>query len=113
MLEVDAAVLVARERRVARDHRGLGDGRYPPEAERRADRALVHGAAARERRVLLVKREHAAAQALVLQRLLQRPGALDRLTIVGEAERALVCELGHLRELLAFLATRDRGQEAD
>ena len=75
VLHVDAAALVAGDRRVARDHRRLGDARDAGDAEQRADLALVHRAVARERRVLLVQREHAAAQALVLQRLAQHPGA--------------------------------------
>ena len=54
--------------------------------------------------VLLVQREHAAAQALVLQRLAQHPGALHRPAVVGEAERALLAQLGHLGQLLALQA---------
>ena len=69
------AALVAGERAVARDHRRLAHARDPGDAEQRADLALVHRAAAAERRVLLVQREHAAGQALVLQRLAQHPGA--------------------------------------
>ena len=76
----------------------------PAMPERGADGALVHRAAARERRVLLVQRQHAAAQALVLQRLAQHAGALDGLAVVGEAERALLAQLRHLGQLLALRA---------
>ena len=113
VLEVHARVLVAGELGVARDHRRLGHGGDAGEAERGAQRPLVHDAAARERAVLLVQREHAAAQALVLQRLAQHARARDRLAVVGEAERALCAQLGHLGQLLAPQAAGDRGQEAD
>ena len=68
---------------------------------------------ARERRVLLVQREHAAAQALVLERAAQHPGAHDRLAVVGEAERAGLAQPVHLGELLAAQPARDRAHEAD
>ena len=42
----------------------------------------------RQRRVLLVQGDDAAAQLLVLQRLAQDAGAVDGLAVVGEAERA-------------------------
>ncbi len=96
VLEVHARVLVAGERGVARDHRRLGDAGDAADAQRGADGALVHGAAARERAVLLVQRQHAAAQALVLQCLAQHAGALHRAPVVGEAQRSLLPELGHL-----------------
>ena len=78
VLEVHARVLVAGERGVARDHRGLADRGDAADAQRGADGALVL-LPPRERRVLLVQRDDAAAQPLVLQRLAQHPGALHRL----------------------------------
>ena len=42
-----------------------------------------------------------------------RPGRADGMTVVGEAGRALVGELAHLRQLRALLALRDRREEAD
>ena len=41
------------------------------------------------------------------------PGAVDRAAVVGERDRARVGELGHLRQLAAGLALRDRREEAD
>jgi hypothetical protein len=66
------------------------EGSRPGRARR--DRALVHHAVARQRRVLLVQGDHAAAQPLVLERLAQHPGRGDRLAVVGEAERAGVAQ---------------------
>ena len=66
--------------------------------------ALVHRAVARQRRVLLVQREHAAAQALVLQRAAQHAGVGHRAPVVGEAGRADRAQLGHLGELAAVHA---------
>ena len=83
------------------------------EPERRAHRALAHDAAARERQVLLVQREHAAAHALIAQRPAQHARAHHRAPVVGEAERPLRAQLRHVRELLAAQPARDRGQEAD
>ena len=103
VLEVHARVLVAGERGVARDHRRLADGRDAGDAERRADGALVHRAAARERRVLLVQREHAAAQALVLQRLAQhRRRSATGLPSSVKPSAPSLGELGHLGQLLAL-----------
>ena len=113
VLHVDAAALVAGQRGVARDHRGLRHARDARDAEQRADLALVHRAVARERRILLVQGQHAAAQALVLQREAQHPGARDRLAVVGEAQRALVAQLGHLGQLGPVQPARDRRHEAD
>ena len=75
--------------------------------------ALVHRAAARERRVLLVQGEHAAAQALVLKRAAQQAGRGDGPAVVGEAQRAPVAQLHHVGQLLAGQPARDRGHEAD
>ena len=61
-------------------------------------------AGAGQARVLLVQREHAAAQPLVLQRLAQDRGAVHRLAVVGEAERAGVAQLRHLGQRLALRA---------
>ena len=41
------------------------------------------------------------------------PAEHDRLAVVGEAERAGVAQLGHLGQLLALEAARDRGEEPD
>ena len=75
--------------------------------------ALVHHAVAGELGVLLVQGDRAAAEALVLERPAQHPGAADRQAVVGEAERAGLAQLGHLGQLLALHAARDRGEEAD
>ena len=85
----------------------------PGQPEPRGDLALVHHAGAGQARVLLVQREHAAAQPLVLERLAQDRGAVHRLAVVGEAERAGVGELRHLGQRLALQPARDRGEEAD
>ena len=89
MLEVHAAPLVGGERGVARDHRGLAHARDAAEAERGADGSLAHDPSAREREVLLVQREHPAAEALVAKRPAQHGGAHHGSPVVGEAERAL------------------------
>ena len=68
------AGLVGREREVALDHHGLGDRRIAAEAELRGDRALVHVAAARERRLLAVQRELQARDRAVLERAAHQPG---------------------------------------
>ena len=54
--------------------------------------------------VLLVQGQHAAAETLVLERLAKHAGARDRPAVVGEAERAVLGELGHLGQLLALEA---------
>ena len=113
VLKVHARVLVHRQLGVARDHRGLAHARYPADAQRRADGALVHRTAVGQRRVLLVQADHPAAQPLVLQRLAQHPGAGDGTAVVGEPERALLAQLGHLGQLPALQPARDRRQEAD
>jgi hypothetical protein len=82
------------------------------DAEPGADRALVHRAAGRQRRILLVQGEHPAAQQLVAHRAAQDPGADHGLAVVGEAQRALAAQLGHLGELLAAQPAGDRGHEA-
>ena len=110
VLEVHARVLVTRQRGVAGDHRGLAERGNPGQAEGRADRALVHAAAPGERGVLLVQGDHAAAQALVLQRLAQHARALHGPAVVGEAEGARFAQLRHLGQLLALQASRDRRQ---
>ena len=108
-----ARVLVQGQRGVAGDHRRLRDRGDPGHAKARRHAALVHDPGGRERRVLLVQRDHPAAQALVLKRLAEHPGRDHRPAVVGEAERAGVAELGHLGELVAVQAPGYRGQEAD
>jgi hypothetical protein len=73
----------------------------------------VHRALARQRRVLLVQREHAAAQALVLQRAAKDAGVGNRPAVVGEARGAERAQLGHLGQLAALQPARDRRHEAD
>ena len=104
VLEVQARrrALVLGQLGVAGDHGRLADARDAGDAEQRADLALVHDAGARQRGVLLVQGQHAAAQPLVLQRAAQHPGAHDRAAVVGEAQRALLAQLGHLRQLAAL-----------
>ena len=113
VLDVDPRALVAGQRAVAGDHRRLADARDAGDAEQRADDALVHRALARQRRVLLVQREHAAAQALVLQRAAKDAGVGDRPAVVGEAGGAERAQLGHVGQLAALQAARDRRHEAD
>ena len=112
MLKVHARVLIHRQLGVARDHRGLAHARYPADAQRRADGSLAHRTAVGQRRVLLVQADHPAAQPLVLQGLAQRAGAGDGTAVVGEPQRALLAQLGHLGQLLALQPARDRGEEA-
>ena len=84
----------------------------PGHPELSRDGALVHRAVARQARVLLVQRDQAAGEALVLERLAQDARARDGPPVVGEPGGAEVGELGHLGERLAVLADRDRGEEA-
>ena len=112
MLEVHARAFVERERAVPGDHRRLGDRRDPGQPEAGRDATLVHDPVSGERRILFMQRDHAAAQALVLQRLAQHSRGHDRLAVVGEAQRAVVAQLSHLGQLLAPEAARDRGEES-
>ena len=57
--------------------------------------------------------QYAAAQTLVLERLAQNPGARYRSPVVGEAERPLPHQLGHLGQLHALQAARDRRQKTN
>ena len=68
---------------------------------------------ARELGVLLVERDLKAGERLVLERAAHDAGALDGQAVVGEADRSGVAQLGHVGELLAAHAARDRGDEAD
>jgi len=105
--------LVGREREVALDHHALGDRRVAGEAELGRDGALVHLAAAGERRLLAVEREPAACDLVVLKRPSHQRGSDQRVAVVGEPGRAMLGELDHLRQLGAFLTARDRREEAD
>ena len=74
-----------------------------------ADLALVHRAVAAERRVLLVQRDHAAAEALVLQRLAQHARReTTGLPSSVKPSGALVAQRGHLGQLVAGQPARDR-----
>ena len=110
VLDVDRRLLVGGERRVAGDHRRLRDRWHAGEPERRRDRALVHRAARRELRILLVQRDRQPDEALVLKRAAHHPGAGDRQAVVGEADRAGVGELGHLGQLRARHPAGDAGR---
>ena len=102
-----------RARSRARPSCRLGDRRDAGQAEQRRDLALVHHAVARQRRVLLVQREHAARPAAGTG----APGASRRPTATGRPSSVKPAapasrELGHLGQLLAPLPDGDRGQEA-
>ena len=101
VLDVHAPVLVAGDlasRATIVDSLTLG----MPRRRARADGALVHRAARRERRVLLVQGEHAAAQRWYWSAWRSIPALDDRPAVVGEAERAVVAQLAHLGQLLAL-----------
>ncbi len=74
--------------------------------------ALVHDAVPGELGVLLVQRDHPAAEALVLERTAQHAGAAHRQAVVGEAGGARVAQLRHLGQLLAAHAARHGREEA-
>ncbi len=84
----------------------------PSMPEQRRHLALVHDAVARERRVLLVERQRAAGEPLVLQRLAHEAGRAHGQAVVGEGGRAGVRQLGHLGQPLSGLADRDRRGES-
>ena len=113
VLEMHARGLVHRKLGVARDHRGLADGRYPADAERRADappRASqppcdsVGSSSCR-----LITPPHNRWYCNALRSV---PALDDRPAVVGEPERALLAQLGHLGQLLAFQPARDRREKA-
>ena len=111
--QVNRLPLVRGEREVAADHHALGHRRVTGEAELGRDRALVHLAAAGERRLLAVDGDPPSGDRVVLKRAPHQPGATTGPAVVREPGRAGVGELGHLGELLAQLALRDRGEEPD
>ena len=61
-----------------------GGPRHPEDC---GDLALVHDPLAREIAVLLVKGDHPAREALVLERAPQDPGVGDRQAVIGESDR--------------------------
>src|SRR5581483_7549886 len=89
------------------------DGGIGGEAELRRDCAFVHVRVPRERRLLAVQRERSPGHRRVLERAAHQPGRRDRDPVVRERDRAGVCELAHLGQLLAELPARDRRHEAD
>jgi hypothetical protein len=105
--------LVRRQREIALDHQALGNRRIAGEAELRRDGALVHLARTRKRRLLAVEREAPSRDGGVLEGAPHQPGRDDGTSVVREPDGACVRELGHLRQLGAFLALRDRGKKAD
>ena len=95
---------VGGERELARDAEALAERRPAAEAELGRDRAHVHVAAARQRRLLAVERERTAGDRVVLERAPHQAGGRDRAAVVGEGGGARVGELAHLGELRALLA---------
>ena len=73
----------------------------------------MHHAGARQRGILLVQREHPAAQALVAKRVAQQSGVGDRLAVVGEADRPDLAQLAHLAQPPPGQSDADRCHEAD
>jgi serine/threonine protein kinase len=112
VLHVDAPVLVERQCAVARRHRRLGHRRYPRHPEQCGHFALVHHTLARQRGILLVKRDQPARELLVLERLAHHARRAHRQAVVGEPGRAHLGKLRHLGQSLALLAHGDRGHEA-
>ena len=110
---MDRLVLVGGECEVAADHHALRDRRIPGEAELGRDRPLVHLTAPRERRLLAVDGDAPSGDGVVLERPPHQARSNDRPAVVAEPGGACVGELGHLGQLLAPLALRDRGQESD
>ena len=105
---VVAAAGELREREVARHDRRLrlrGPARDP---EPGRPRTFVHVAAAHERGIFGVLREHRAGQrAEVLERAAHHARVGHAVAVVGEHAHAEVVELAHRRELLAPPALRD------
>ena len=75
MQDVDPPLLVAGDRGVALDHRALRDRGDPGRARTSSRPRPRASRRSRQRRVLLVQREHAAGQPLVLKRLAHAPAS--------------------------------------
>ncbi len=73
----------------------------------------MHDPDPRKLRVLLVQRDRAAAEVLVLERPAQDAGAPQGQAVVAEANRAGLAQCRHLGQLLSFHAAGDGGEEAD
>ena len=111
--QVERPRLVAGEREVAPDHDALGHGRVAAEAELGRDEALVHVAAARERRLFAVNGHRPPCRGAVLERAPDHPWRDDRAAIVAEPRGAALGQLDHLGQLGARLGLRDRCEEPD
>ncbi len=113
MEQMDGLSFVGGEREVAFDHHRLRDRRVAGEAELGGDRAFVHMPVVRQRPLLAVQCELASGDGRVLERAAHHSGRRDGNAVVGEGDRAGVSELRHLGQLVAALAARDGGEEAD
>ena len=113
MLQVDTRTLLLGQANVARHHQRLGNARPTAEAERGRDRALVHVAAVRQRRLLLVQGQGQVERPYVLQGSAHQSCALDRRAVVGKARGTAVGEVAHLCQRFARAPDANRGEEAD
>ena len=111
--KVERPLLVRGEGQVPLDHDALRDRGIPAEAELCGDQALVDVSPAGERRLLAVDGHGAARRAPVLEGSAHEPRRDYRVAVVGEACRAALGELHHLRQLGALLALCDRREKAD
>ena len=98
---------------VAGHHQALAERRPAAEPELGRHGAGMGVPATRERRLLAVHGERPAGDRVVLERPAHHASRGDRPAVVGETDRARIGECAHLRQLLAGLPLRDRGEEAD
>ena len=110
--QVDRPLLERGEREVALDHHALGRRRIRAEAELGGDRALVHMAAARQRRLLAVERERRLGDArCTAARGACRPADTTGRPSSVKAAAPAAASSAISRQLLAELALADRGHE--
>src|SRR5213080_840670 len=95
------------EKDIADDHDFFSFVRHAFEAEARADDALVHGPALRERRLLTVIGDGDAEAARVLERRAHEVRAGNRFAIVADRDGAGADHLAEFGEGLTALAERD------
>ena len=101
-----------REIDVPRDHRGLRGVRDPAQAERGGHGAFVHHPSGRERHVLRMLKDGDPEGLRVLEQAPHERRIVDRVSIVGDRDRARLDEAADFGHLLAGEAERGGGHGA-